>query len=1303
MSSTDENLRPTSALLLPELQQIGNSLCYPMQFGMEDELLGKDVMERVRPAIQSGDANNESVVRIALLSDVLRIVSEAVVVDGKLSDAEITYVTPIVNEGRKCLSAFRPREELKGGGDAFRTVRFLRDFRIDSQLFGGACAETRWLGLNLVRRLAEETSDREPLERYTELMLRVSEEIIALDTLVGSRDEARQILETRLGLRALLRVAISAAPSEELDPRVRAFCSPEAPEVFHAIAHANQVWRRDPLDCEDVHREAREVFSRLVARASEQGDTGTGRVLLVMGEAGSGKTHLMRAFRDRVHGKRSGQVGYMQMSAPTDDYARYVLSHLLESMEKPYDEPEVSESGLMCISDGLLMAPGTISEEQRRSLREDDLADDALCDRVFELADLLVCDARFSDVDIDLMRALLFLQRREPPIYARVVKYLRCEPLGRRDLSKLGDLAPKNGGDDALRMISQLGRILERIGGGALVLLVDQLEDMFNQPNPKERMVKLLDVTRHIADNVPNSVVVVSTLRDFFMEMRASITRSVLDRVEREPVPINLRVGRSLAELEALVQIRLQYLFETQGVRFRAEDPLFPFPKTIVESISELSAREAFRVLHAFQEQCIEAGCIVDAAAVIARPETIAPLPLKVPVLAQQWTDFRAMRTPSINVPESDGALLVLMRSVLCLVNQELPQGVALRMADAHEGLIVTVPDRGLGISSFLLQITNASSRGGKLSKQLGVLNAAAKGAGHEPVAVRCSDFGGTQGSGIARELAAMTRAKGRKVVLEDGVLRTLLAYREFAQTHANHPEVADWVRAERPLLSLSALRTLLGLPTDDVTVNWVTRASIRPGPSRIPPQPRPATLRPPVEPVRTTADNTNVQATKADASPVNPLPQGPVLVGVTTGLDRKPVQVDPGQLKKHAAFLGASGSGKTSLALNVIEQLLERGVGAVLLDRKGDLAMYADPDVRGQQVGDPGRERRRRALLEKVDVRVFTPGNPDGRALRIRAIPDGLDQLPPLERTQIARFAAQSLGAMMSYRGSAGENTNLAILGKAIEVVGQMSRKRDVQLKDVIGLLAEEDESLIAEIGHLEPKLFKRLVRDLETLRLSHSAILESTDEPLRAEMLLGKDGSVPQGKVPLSIISTKFLGDAQRVDFWVSRMLVELSRWCSRSPSTALQSVLFLDEADAYLPATSKPATKDPLQDLLKRARSAGLGIMLATQNPGDLDYKGRDNIGTWWIGRIASKTAIEKMKPLLAECRTDFSAQLANAGVGEFFQVSDGHVQRVRGERSLLETQQLSEARILGLAASLAPGAAPPPAAKRAAGAE
>jgi hypothetical protein len=246
------------------------------------------------------------------------------------------------------------------------------------------------------------------------------------------------------------------------------------------------------------------------------------------------------------------------------------------------------------------------------------------------------------------------------------------------------------------------------------------------------------------------------------------------------------------------------------------------------------------------------------------------------------------------------------------------------------------------------------------------------------------------------------------------------------------------------------------------------------------------------------------------------------------------------------------------------------------------------------------------------------------------------------------------------------------------------MATKREVGLRDVIALIAEQDETLVAELGHLDPSFMKGLVDDLETLRVNHSALLESKDEPLRADLLMGRDGTIQEGKVPITIVSTKFLGDAQRVDFWLSQMLVSMSRWCSRNPSAKLQSVLFLDEADAYLPAMSKPATKDPLLDLLKRARSAGVGVMLATQNPGDLDYKARDNIGTWWIGRVSSSRAIEKMKPLLSECRTDVSGALATAGTGEFYQVSDGNVARIRTDRSMMDTTQLSEERILELAA-------------------
>jgi hypothetical protein len=107
---------------------------------------------------------------------------------------------------------------------------------------------------------------------------------------------------------------------------------------------------------------------------------------------------------------------------------------------------------------------------------------------------------------------------------------------------------------------------------------------------------------------------------------------------------------------------------------------------------------------------------------------------------------------------------------------------------------------------------------------------------------------------------------------------------------------------------------------------------------------------------------------------------------------------------------------------------------------------------------------------------------------------------------------------------------------------------------------------------------------------------------------------------------------------------------------------------------------ARKAALRDLLKRGRSAGLGVFLATQSPGDFDYKCRDNIRTWFVGRVAEKTAVDKMKPLLTECRINVGAKLAQAKTGEFFKLEEGEVIELRADQSLMRTTQMTEDSIL-----------------------
>jgi DNA helicase HerA-like ATPase len=156
--------------------------------------------------------------------------------------------------------------------------------------------------------------------------------------------------------------------------------------------------------------------------------------------------------------------------------------------------------------------------------------------------------------------------------------------------------------------------------------------------------------------------------------------------------------------------------------------------------------------------------------------------------------------------------------------------------------------------------------------------------------------------------------------------------------------------------------------------------------------------------------------------------------------------------------------------------------------------------------------------------------------------------------------------------------------------------------------------------------------------------------------------------------------------LQFWISRLLVELGRLARKRPSKTLQGVVFFDEADAYIPATSNPPTKEPTFELLRRARSEGLGVMLATQNPGDIDYKARDNIGTWLVGKVTQDRALEKMRNLLAGY-PNVAPRLATQPTGHFFVLGSG-TREIRSDRSMMITEQLSDTEIATLSRATRP---------------
>ena len=147
-------------------------------------------------------------------------------------------------------------------------------------------------------------------------------------------------------------------------------------------------------------------------------------------------------------------------------------------------------------------------------------------------------------------------------------------------------------------------------------------------------------------------------------------------------------------------------------------------------------------------------------------------------------------------------------------------------------------------------------------------------------------------------------------------------------------------------------------------------------------------------------------------ASPIPPTPAGSVRIGQTRGVTPAPVYADPTELRQHAAFLGGSGSGKTTAALAIIEQLLMLGIPAVLIDRKGDLARYADPDAWKSANGDEELAAKLRRLQDVIDVVLFTPGSEKGRSLTLPIVPADLRSFRPPNASKLPDTPLPGLAA---------------------------------------------------------------------------------------------------------------------------------------------------------------------------------------------------------------------------------------------------------------------------------------------------
>ncbi len=364
----------------------------------------------------------------------------------------------------------------------------------------------------------------------------------------------------------------------------------------------------------------------------------------------------------------------------------------------------------------------------------------------------------------------------------------------------------------------------------------------------------------------------------------------------------------------------------------------------------------------------------------------------------------------------------------------------------------------------------------------------------------------------------------------------------------------------------------------------------------------------------------------------------------------------DSKDLVTHGVVLGMTGSGKTGLCLAVLEEAAMDGIPVIAIDPKGDIANLLltfpnleakefepwvneeDARKKGQDVptyaaaqaamwskglGEWGQSADRvKKLRSTVDVTVFTPGSNAGIPVSIVASL-AAPSAEILEDAEIfgerVESSATSLLSLAGIEGDPVQSPPHILLANIFNHC--WSRGQDVSLESLVQMVQQppfQKIGVVAVDEFLSEKKRTEVAMKLNNLIASPSFASWLEGVPLDMQKMLYTE----EGKPRISIFSIAHLSDEQRM-FFVSLLLNQTLGWMrAQSGTTSLRAMLYMDEIYGYLPPTANPPSKRPMMILLKQARAFGLGILLATQNPVDLDYKALSNIGTWWLGRLQTE---------------------------------------------------------------------------------
>lgn len=357
-----------------------------------------------------------------------------------------------------------------------------------------------------------------------------------------------------------------------------------------------------------------------------------------------------------------------------------------------------------------------------------------------------------------------------------------------------------------------------------------------------------------------------------------------------------------------------------------------------------------------------------------------------------------------------------------------------------------------------------------------------------------------------------------------------------------------------------------------------------------------------------------------------------------------------------HAVCVGMTGSGKTGLGITLLEEAGLDKIPAIVIDPKGDLGNLlltfpeltpeefkpwinpAEAEKKGMDLDAYAKDmalkwknglaewgegpERIKKFRDSVDLKIYTPASNAGIPISILnsfAAPKKEERLDDSERRDRILSTTSSLLGLLGINADPIKSREHILISSIIDQAWQNGKDLGIA-----SLIQEVQKPPFSKIGALDidtfypPKERKELAISLNNLLASPGFKAWMEGEPLDIKELL----YTSEGKPKISIISIAHLSDPERM-FFVTLLLNAVIAWMRRQEGTSsLRALVYMDEIFGFFPPIKAPPSKLPMLTLLKQARAYGVGVVLVTQNPVDLDYKGLSNCGTWFIGKLQTE---------------------------------------------------------------------------------